>query len=84
MGYAQKETCGKCGAFLLKHRFKNGRSMIYCSNDACETRIDHPINKELEKIRQRLAAKEAKAKETEGEKAGVKAKHARKAKAADA
>lgn len=80
----QKETCGKCGAFLLKHRFKNGRSMIYCSNDACETRIDHPINKELEKIRQHLAAKEAKAKETEGEKAGVKAKHARKAKAADA
>ena len=34
--------------------------MLYCSNDACETRVDHPINKELEKIRQRAEAKKAK------------------------
>lgn len=53
----QKETCEKCGSFLLKHHFKNGRGMLYCSNDACETRIDHPINKELEKMRQRAEAK---------------------------
>ena len=56
----QAETCEKCGSFLLKHHFKNGRGMVYCSNDACETRIDHPINKELDAIRQRLAAKEEK------------------------
>lgn len=56
----QKETCSKCGAFLLKHHYKNGRAMLYCSNDACETRVDHPINKELEKIRQRAEAKKAK------------------------
>ncbi|MGN8832061.1 type I DNA topoisomerase [Selenomonas montiformis] len=56
----QKETCPKCGAFLLKHHYKNGRAMLYCSNDACETRVDHPINKELEKIRQRAEAKKAK------------------------
>lgn len=53
----QQEKCEKCGAFMLKHHFKNGRSMLYCSNDACETRVNHPINKELEKMRERLEAK---------------------------
>ena len=77
----QEKTCEKCGSFLLQHHFRNGRAMNYCSNDACETRMDHPINKELEKIRQRLASKEAKeaaksAKEAKGEaaKAGRKVK----------
>ena len=55
----QKETCPKCGAFMLKHHYKNGRALLYCSNDACETRIDHPINKELDKMRQRAEAKKA-------------------------
>ena len=64
----QKETCEKCGSFLLKHHYKNGRALLYCSNDACETRIDHPINKELEKIREKAKAKaEAKAAEEKGE-----------------
>ncbi len=53
----QQEKCEKCGAFMLKHHFKNGRSMLYCSNDACETRVNHPINKELEKMRERIEAK---------------------------
>lgn len=65
----QKETCEKCGSFLLKHHFKNGRGMLYCSNDACETRIDHPINKELEKMRQRAEAQ----KKREEEKAAADA-----------
>lgn len=65
----QKATCEKCGSFLLKHHFKNGRGMLYCSNDACETRIDHPINKELEKMRQRAEAK----KKREEEKAAADA-----------
>lgn len=56
----QKEVCEKCGSFLLKHRYRNGRAMLYCSNDACETRVDHPINKELEKARARAEAKAAK------------------------
>ena len=61
----QKEVCEKCGSFLLKHRYRNGRAMLYCSNDACETRVDHPINKELEKARARAEAKAAK-KEDQG------------------
>ena len=55
-----QENCPKCGSFMLKHHYKNGRGLTYCSNDACETRIDHPINKELEKMRQRAEAKKAK------------------------
>lgn len=55
----QKETCPKCGAFMLKHHYKNGRALLYCSNDDCETRINHPINKELEKLRKRAEEKKA-------------------------
>jgi len=55
-----QEKCPKCGAFMLKHHYKNGRGLTYCSNESCETRIDHPINKELEKMRQRAEAKKAK------------------------
>lgn len=60
----QKETCPKCGSFMLKHHYKNGRALLYCSNDACETRTDHPINKELEKMRQRAEKKKAREAET--------------------
>lgn len=66
----QKETCPKCGAFLLKHHYKNGRALLYCSNDACETRINHPINKELEKMRQRAEAKKARKEELAAQDAG--------------
>ena len=52
-----KDTCEKCGAFMLKHHYKNGRALLYCSNDACESRIDHPINKELAKLKEKAAAK---------------------------
>lgn len=53
----QKENCKECGAFLLKHHYKNGRALTYCSNDDCKSRIDHPINKELEKMRERAEKK---------------------------
>ena len=66
----QKETCPKCGSFLLKHHYKNGRALLYCSNDACETRVNHPINKELEKMRQRAEAKQAREAEKAAQDAG--------------
>ena len=59
----QKEKCPKCGAFMMKHRYKNGRAILYCSNDDCETRVNHPINKELEKMRKKQAEKKAAAAE---------------------
>ena len=54
------EKCPECGAFMLRHRYKNGRILPYCSNEECKTRIDHPINKEIERSRARLEAKKAK------------------------
>jgi DNA topoisomerase-1 len=53
----QKEACETCGAFMLRHFYKNGRAMLYCSNEACESRKDHPINKELDKIKEKAEAK---------------------------
>ena len=47
----QAEKCPKCGSLQLKHFYRNGRGLLYCINDDCETRVDHPINKELEKQR---------------------------------
>ena len=70
----QQEKCPECGAFLLKHHYKNGRGLTYCSNDDCKTRIDHPINKELEKMRQRAEAKKAKEAAAESEKKSTKTK----------
>ena len=63
------EKCPECGAFMLRHRYKNGRVLPYCSNEACKTRVDHPINKEIEKSRARLEAKKAKEAAAAAEKA---------------
>jgi len=68
-----KETCPTCTSFMLKHHYKNGRALLYCSNEACETRVDHPINKELEKLREKAAAKEAAKSEPESATVPVKA-----------
>ncbi len=53
----QMETCKSCGAFMLKHSYRNGRVLMYCSNDACESRKDNPINAELEKAKKRAESK---------------------------
>lgn len=52
-----KETCQTCGSSMLKHNYKNGRFVLYCSNEACETRKDNPINKELDKIKKKAETK---------------------------
>ena len=61
----QKETCKTCGAFMQKHRYRTGRAILYCSNEACPSRIGSPIEKEL--VRQKKRAQEAleKTKETD-------------------
>ncbi|MBP2629416.1 MAG: topoisomerase [Firmicutes bacterium] len=52
-----KETCQTCGAAMLKHNYKNGRFVLYCSNEACDTRKDNPINKELDKLKKKTETK---------------------------
>ena len=43
-----ESKCPTCGSFMLSHRARN-EEIIYCSNDACATRADHPINKIIER-----------------------------------
>lgn len=65
------EPCKVCGGLVLKHRFKNGRALNYCYDDKCASRVDHPINKELERLREK-AEKAASGVKTE-KKTAVKA-----------
>ncbi len=74
-----KDTCEKCGSFMLKHHYKNGRTLVYCSNDACESRIDHPINKELDKLKEKAKAKAEAAAAAAAGKADASAAHPKKA-----
>lgn len=47
-------VCKECGSFLFRHRFKNGRTILYCSNDDCSTRKeDTPINREINKMKEK-------------------------------
>ena len=55
----EAEPCKTCGSLILRHHFKNGRVLRYCINDDCKTRVDHPINKELERQRARAEKGEA-------------------------
>ncbi len=57
----EAEPCKTCGSLVLRHHFKNGRALRYCINDDCKTRIDHPMNKELERLRARAEKKETEA-----------------------
>lgn len=49
----QEKKCESCGSLMLKHFYRNGRGLLYCINDDCETRVNHPINKELERRRKK-------------------------------
>lgn len=68
----QEKPCEECGSLMLKHFYRNGRGLAYCSNDACETRVNHPINKELER-RRKKEAKEAEAEQAALENAALEA-----------
>ena len=60
----QKENCKVCGSFMQKHRYRTGRSILYCSNEACGSRIGSPIEKELARQKERAQAKESGAENT--------------------
>ncbi len=40
----QNKVCDKCGSTLFVHKFKDRAGMIYCGNEKCDTRKEHPIN----------------------------------------
>ena len=45
---------------MQKHRYRTGRSILYCSNEACSSRIGSPIEKELARQKERAQAQAAK------------------------
>ena len=57
----QQEKCKICGSFMQKHRYRTGRSILYCSNESCSSRVGSPIEKELARQKERAAAQAAKA-----------------------
>lgn len=56
----QATPCKTCGSTMLMHRFKDRAAMIYCSNENCPTRVNHPVNKILADIKRRADARKAK------------------------
>lgn len=68
----QQERCKVCGAFMQKHRYRSGRAVLYCSNEACKSRIDSPIEKELMRQKERAAARAASAESKENQTKPVK------------
>lgn len=49
----QATPCKFCGATMFMHRFKERAPMIYCGNENCSTRENHPINKILAESKRR-------------------------------
>ena len=49
----QSITCNVCGSTMFVHRFKDRASMLYCGNENCSTRKNHPVNKILADIKHR-------------------------------
>ncbi len=61
-----EKPCKTCGATIFVHKFKGRAPMIYCGNENCTTRKDHPINKILESIKNRSEKAKAKRQEAKG------------------
>ena len=57
----QQESCKICGSFMQRHRYRTGRSILYCSNETCSSRIGSPIEKELARQKERAQAQAVKA-----------------------
>ena len=55
----QTMICKTCGSTMFIHRFKERAPMLYCGNENCPTRTNHPVNKILEDIKQRAEARRA-------------------------
>ena len=55
----QEKPCKVCGSTMFIHRFKDRPPMIYCGNENCETRKNHPMNKILAENKRRYEENKA-------------------------
>ena len=49
----QSIACKDCGSTMFVHRFKGKAAMLYCGNENCPSRVDHPMNKILAEVKRR-------------------------------
>ena len=53
-----EKPCRICGSTMFVHKFKGRAPMIYCGNENCTTRAEHPINKIIADAQKRREAKQ--------------------------
>ena len=54
-----ENPCRECGATMFAHKFRGRTPMVYCGNEDCSTRQNHPINKIIEDARRRREARKS-------------------------
>ena len=52
-----ENPCKECGSTMFAHKFRGRASMVYCGNENCSTRQNHPINKILDDAKRRHEAR---------------------------
>ena len=55
----QTMNCNICGATMFAHKFRGRAPMLYCGNENCQTRSNHPVNKILADIKKRAEVRRA-------------------------
>lgn len=53
----QEKVCRECGSTMFLHRFKDRAPMLYCGNENCTTRSNHPINNIIAESQKRYEQK---------------------------
>ena len=54
----QEKICRHCGSTMFLHKFKDRAPMIYCGNENCPSRENHPMNKILAEAKKRYEARQ--------------------------
>lgn len=52
-----ENPCKECGSTMFAHKFRGRAPMVYCGNENCKSRENHPINKILADAQRRYEAK---------------------------
>ena len=56
----QEKICRHCGGTMFLHKFKDRAPMIYCGNENCTSRENHPMNKIIAEAKKRYEARQNK------------------------
>lgn len=56
----QEKICRHCGGTMFLHKFKDRAPMIYCGNENCASRENHPMNKIIAEAKKRYEARQNK------------------------